>query len=141
MAEKVKVVSHIEYVKSYKNLTDFATSLYLNTISSCNWTDGYFFILGHSHPPVSLDPTTVFIAYDGFAYFKGKYTPYIIINTEDDGMHAMPAKKIDPKDTTKPSIRVDHVEPYEFGDLRKVIMQTISNVEKAKNEFKIKKKQ
>jgi hypothetical protein len=133
MRESVKIIFAIEYVKSY-DFEEYVELLYLQNIRRTNWMDGYYFSLGTASLPVPLNEKTVLINYDGLAYARGKYSPYITVSTNNDGFVIKRAETIDPKSPDPFWIKVERVEPYEFGNLREFILQKIKEVEEAKRK-------
>jgi hypothetical protein len=133
MRESVKIIFAIEYVKSY-DFEEYVELLYLQNIRRTNWMDYYYFSLGTASLPVPLNEKTVLINYDGLAYARGKHSPYITVSTNNDGFVIKRAETIDPKSPDPFWIKVERVEPYEFGNLREFILQKIKEVEEAKRK-------
>ena len=132
MPENLKIVYNIEYVKSFE-FSDFIESLFMRDSHSTNWLEGYYFSLGNS-TIIRLDSRTVLISYDGLAYTKHEFSPYVTIKTKDHGLEIKGAKSVNPRSQDPYWIKIERIEPYDFGQLRDLILKSIEEVEKLKKE-------
>ena len=133
----MEIIRYIEYVKT-SPFKDFIRSICLmRHVHIINWMEGFYFYL-EEPKLLRLSPDRVFIHYDGFGYSKDEYSPYIRVDMDNGKFKPKKVKDIDPKSQDY-SIKVDRIEPYEFGELRKFILNAIREVENAKEKYEKKK--